>query len=153
VVRSTGTPLRSFLGGFLTLFPTIFPGNATSRERDPKADHSGCTTLRGLKSPVRSYATALLCNARPVASGLALIRSRVKLAEERQIRTDATDTTTCKKGFVSCVSPPPRPFQSRPAAGGFFRGCSLSGRKVCGRPTATTDTTSSEEFMKLDEPE
>jgi hypothetical protein len=48
------------------------------RKRSTKADHiRDYTPLTGLESPVRGYATALLCNARPVASGLALIRSRV----------------------------------------------------------------------------
>ena len=45
------------------------------RSADP---NRGCTPLTGLKSPVRGYATALLCNARPVASGLALIRCKGK---------------------------------------------------------------------------
>jgi len=59
--------------------PDHLTSDRESRERDPKADHiRGCTPLTGLKSPVHCYATALLCNARAVACGLTLIRSRVK---------------------------------------------------------------------------
>jgi hypothetical protein len=52
--------------------PTILPATERAANDTPKADH-----IRAAR-PVRCYATALLCNARPVASELALIRSRVK---------------------------------------------------------------------------
>ena len=78
VVRSTGTPLRSpFRASSLYSRPSYQRSNEP-RKRSQSGSHSRPHAPVGLNSPVRGYATALLCNARPVASGLALIRSKVK---------------------------------------------------------------------------
>jgi hypothetical protein len=76
VVRSTGATVRRPCGP-PHLVPTILPVIETAVKEIPSKSHSRLNALSELKSPVRGYATALLCNARPVASGLALIRSRV----------------------------------------------------------------------------
>ena len=77
VVRSTGTPFRSLWASSLHSRPSYQRSNEP-RKRSQSGSHSQPHAPAGLNSPVRGYATALLCNARPVASGLALIRCKGK---------------------------------------------------------------------------
>ena len=64
--------------------PSLRPDHLTNEQTKPRKrsakriPFAAARPLPGLKSPVRGYATALLCNARPVASGLALIRCKGK---------------------------------------------------------------------------
>ena len=64
--------------------PSLRPDHLANEQTKPRKRSAkripiaAARPLPGLKSPVRGYATALLCNARPVASGLALIRCKGK---------------------------------------------------------------------------
>ena len=76
-VRSTGAAFRDPLGA-----PSLRPDHLANEQTEPRKRSAkripiaAARPLPGLKSPVRGYAIALLCNARPVASGLALIRCK-----------------------------------------------------------------------------
>jgi len=59
------------------LGPSLHPRPSYQRPNEPRMTFPKRITFAAARR-VRGYATALLCNARPVASELALIRSRVK---------------------------------------------------------------------------
>jgi hypothetical protein len=77
LARSMGPTFRG-LGGLPTPFPTILPDRNEPRKGSQSGSHSQPHATTRLKSPMRGYAIALPCNARPVASGLTLIRCKGK---------------------------------------------------------------------------